>query len=601
LCLDYAQFILKPDRNISSQKLSQFRIMKSFRLAFLLFLLSFLRVAIATTPLTPEASLGSAFTLLQANDADAAIKILKEITTEQPSNVRAWRMLGTAYHQKKDWDNAIRVFEKSFELDPQYSTTLYNLGAAFAQKGDKTKAFEWLEKARATKRADMTGVEEDPNLTSLKSDPRFHALVPGPEDFANPFVEDVKILREWDGEAANDQFGWIARDIGDVDGDGVHDFVTSAPGSSAGGEKAGRVYVYSTRTGKLLWKVDGKAKDELGTGVECAGDTDGDGIPDVVASGPGGGVAYVFSGKDGHVLLSLKSEHKGEAFGRHVSGIGDVNHDGHADIIVGAPPPEDGPPGKGIGHAYVYSGKDGKLLLTLTGEAEGDGFGSAVAGYSDGKQMFLIVGAPQAGPQKKGRVYVYDQLSTKPKFVIEGDETAKSLGWMFVSVIGDINGDGVPDIYASDWQNSAKGPSTGRIYVHSGKDGRRLLTLTGETQGEGFGTCPADAGDVDRDGHDDLIVGAWQYGGAAVSGGRATLFSGKDGTVLKTYTCRIPGDTFGFDAVGMGDTDGDGTTDFLITSGWSGVHGYHSGRVFLISSGLTPTGSAAKTNTSVRP
>ena len=157
---------------------------------------------------------------------------------------------------------------------------------------------------------------------------------------------------------------------------------------------------------------------------------------------------------------------------------------------------------------------------------------------------------------------------------------------MFLSVLGDVDGDGFPDVYASDWSNNAKGPSTGRVYVHSGKDGHRLFTLTGETAGEGFGTSPSVAGDVNGDGYADLIIGAWQYGGAAVGGGRAYLYSGKDGQLIKTFTCRIPGDTFGFDAVTMGDVDGDRTVDFLITSGWSGVHGFHSGRVFIISSGV---------------
>jgi hypothetical protein len=55
---------------------------------------------------------------------------------------------------------------------------------------------------------------------------------------------------------------------------------------------------------------------------------------------------------------------------------------------------------------------------------------------------------------------------------------------------------------------------------------------------------------------------------------------------MKTYTASTPGDTFGFDAVGMGDVDGDGTMDFLITAAWSGVRGFHSGRIFLISSGV---------------
>jgi len=122
--------------------------------------------------------------------------------------------------------------------------------------------------------------------------------------------------------------------------------------------------------------------------------------------------------------------------------------------------------------------------------------------------------------------------------------------------------------------------------VHSGKDGRRLLTLTGETAGEGFGTSPSNAGDVDGDGHADLIVGAWQYAGAAVSGGRAYLYSGNDGRLMKTFTSRTPGDTFGFDSVAMGDIDKDGTLDFLITSAWSGIHHFHSGRVFIVSSGI---------------
>ena len=81
-------------------------------------------------------------------------------------------------------------------------------------------------------------------------------------------------------------------------------------------------------------------------------------------------------------------------------------------------------------------------------------------------------------------------------------------------------------------------------------------------------------------------MGAWQYGSAAISGGRIYLHSGKDGRLLRTITCRIPGDTLGFDSVGIGDTDGDGTVDLLVTSAYSGINGYRSGRVFLVSSGI---------------
>ena len=73
---------------------------------------------------------------------------------------------------------------------------------------------------------------------------------------------------------------------------------------------------------------------------------------------------------------------------------------------------------------------------------------------------------------------------------------------------------------------------------------------------------------------------------AATSGGRVYLYSGRDGHLIETYTDRIPGDTFGFDAVGIGDVDGDGAVDFLITAAWSGVHGNHSGRIFIVSGGV---------------
>jgi len=530
------------------------------------------------------ARLAAAAGLINAGQFANAEKILEELRRADPANIQVLRLLGRAYQRNKQPDQALEVMQSILDKQPDAPQELYGIGIVHAEKHEIDAAFEWLGKAQATRRIDMTMIQVDPNMAGLHDDPRFAALLPKPEDFANPFVENVKIIREWVGEKANDQFGWIARSLGDVDGDGVTDFVTSAPTHNAGGEQAGRVYVYSTRTGKLLWSVDGSPGDQLGTGLESAGDVDGDGTQDVIASATGSDTTYVYSGKDGHVLLTLHGEVKGDNFGNHVSSVGDIDHDGHADVIVGAPANKAG--GEGAGRAYVYSGKDGHVLLTLTGEHAGDQFGSAVTGYADAKHTFLVVGAPTAGARKTGRIYVYDRLTDKPKFTFDSDSTGNLLGYMFLSVPGDVDGDGVPDIYASDWSNAAKGPATGRVYVHSGRTGKALLILTGETAGEGFGTTHATAGDVNHDGHADLIVGSWQYAGAAISGGRAYLYSGKDGKLLHTYTSRIPGDTFGFDAVGIGDVDGDGVTDLLITSAWSGVHGFHSGRLFVISSAI---------------
>lgn len=535
-------------------------------------------------PAVPAPSIPAAMSHFYRGDAAGAAKILEGVTAAAPGNANAWRLLALCYRKTGDLDRSMGAYKKAIALEPNSPAAMFNLAGVYALTGKTDSAFALLAKARASKNYDMTELEVDSAFASLRADARYRPLLPTPGDFSAPFVEHVKIIREFDGDSTGDQFGWIARSIGDVDRDGVDDFVTSAPTKSAGGANAGRVYVYSSRTGKLLWSADGKPGEQLGIGVESAGDVDGDGTQDVIAGAPYSGRSYVYSGTDGRVLFTLKAENGSDSFGVHVSTAGDVDHDGHSDFIVGAPANAAG--GANAGRAYVYSGKDGHVLLTLTGEHAGDAFGTSVAGYADSARSFIVIGAPSAGSAKVGRTYVYEGLSHEPKFIIESDSTGRALGAMFVSVAGDVNGDGVPDVYASDYTNGAKGPSTGRVYVHSGRDGKRLLTLTGETAGEGFGIGPATTGDVNHDGHADLVVGSWQYSEGAAQGGRVYLYSGRDGKLLETYTDRIPGDTFGFDAVGIGDVDGDGIVDLLLTAAWSGVHGNHSGRIFIVSSGV---------------
>jgi hypothetical protein len=503
---------------------------------------------------------------MQAGNFGAAVEILDAVTRREPSNGRAWSLLGAALRYAGDFDRALGAHLRAVEFDDTAPQAMYNVGVVHALMGDLDEAFDWLHKAKATGTVNMTRLGLDAAAQHLRADARFAALLPTPQEYADPFVEQVDILQEWVGEAAGDQFGWIARNIGDVDRDGINDVTTSAPTNAEGDQAAGKVYVYSGRTGALLWSYAGQEGDRLGLGIEAAGDVNADGIPDVVAGAPGGGRAYVFSGDNGTVLLTLQAEEPDDGFGRKVSDIGDVNADGHDDVLVGAPGHDAA--GENAGRAYVFSGKDGAVLLALYGESAGDGFGSWASGWTDGDRVFLVV---------------YLGLSHDPYFIVDSDETGNALGGMFVSVVGDVDGDGTPDVYASDWSNNALGPSTGRVYVHSGASGRRLMTLTGEAPGDGFGIGPADAGDVNGDGHDDLIIGAWQHGGAAPSGGKTYLFSGRNGALLRSYTGKVPGETFGFDATGMGDVNGDGIIDFLLTSAWSAINGARSGRMFIVS------------------
>ena len=531
-----------------------------------------------------QTQLALAGAALETEDYAGVVSALEPAMAALVTNAQAWRMLGKAQLKLHHLDAARDAYGKALAAAPKNAEPLLGLGMVEAESGNTEKAFEWLQQAHLSHRVDMTELDAEPGLGPIRADPRYAALLPSSEDISHPFVEDVKVIREWDGEAAGDQFGWIARPIGDVDGDGVIDFVTSAPTKNIGGANAGRIYVYSGRTGELLWKADGAPGDQLGSGIEAAGDTNGDRVPDVIGGAPNADAAYVYSGRDGRVLRTFHGEKKGDQFGTHVSTAGDIDGDGYADVIVGAPANNAG--GSGAGRAYVYSGRDGHLLLTLTGERPGDAFGSTVTGYSDGQHRFLVVGAPGAGLRKNGRVYVYRGLSPRPVFTFNADKTGVALGAMFVSVLGDVDGDGVPDIFASDWSDGSKGPRTGKTYVYSGRTGRRLYAFTGETGGDGFGTTHSTAGDVNGDGRADLIIGAWQYGGAAFGGGRVYLYDGRTGNLLRTYTSKLLGETFGFDAVAMGTLDASGQSELLITSGWSPVRGFHSGRVFLISSGV---------------
>lgn len=528
-----------------------------------------------------QSALQRANGLLFNQNYDAARTLLDSLTQAQPELPQGWLLLGQAHRGQQEYATARMAFHKAAAFEVTRGQALYMIGTAYALDENPTEAFFWLQRAKATNTFNMTNIGNDPNAASLREDPRYMALFPTAAEYADPFVEETIILQDWPGEAAGDQFGWIARNIGDVDGDGVNDVTTSAPTSNAGGTASGKMYTYSGKTGALLWSHTGEPNANMGLGIEAAGDVNADGIPDVVVGAPGIAQAYVYSGDDGRVLLKLESSETTSLFGRKATDIGDVNGDGHADVLIGDPRSD--VTGQDAGSAFLYSGKDGALLLTLRGEEAGDTFGTAVGGFAGDGHLFLVVGAANAGAGNRGRTYVYKDLTEEPAFIIESDENGFNLGGMFVSAVGDVNNDGTPDIYASDWAHGANGSFTGQVYIHSGTDGTRLYTLPGEAAGDGFGIGTADVGDVNNDGYDDLLIGAWQHGSVAPSGGKAYLYSGKDATLLHTITGKVPGETFGFDATGMGDVDGDGIIDFLLTSAWSAIQGTQSGRMFILS------------------
>lgn len=532
-------------------------------------------------PGAPPPEVTAAQAHLRAGHPDSAIALLEGFFARNPAAQAGRLLLGNAYRTAGRLDQALAAYAAIVRPRPMMLQARVSAAAIHAGRGSPDQAFRLLALVKQSGAFDMDILDTLAELAPLRGDPRFAGLHFAPADFTPPFVEPVRILHQWVAEGKGDQFSWIARGIGDADGDGVTEIVTSAPtyGATTTSRGQGRVYLYSGRSGALLWTWTGAAGEQAGTGLEAAGDVDGDRVPDVIAGAPGGDRAYVLSGRSGAVLLTLAGG-PGESFGQAAAGAGDQDGDGHADLLVGAPAGSG--TGAGAGKAYLFAGKDGHLIQVLDGEAAGDAFGSIVAGLRTGRGTPFTVGAPGAGPRHTGRVYVYPGPRQLPAFTIESDSTGAALGGMFSSLVGDLDGDRIPDVYASDYPNAALGPATGRAYVHSGATGQPLLRLTGEHPGDGFGIGSAEAGDVDGDGHDDLVVGAWQYSATAPSAGRVYVYSGRDGTLLRTITGRVPGETLGFDATGVGDVDGDGLRDLLVTATWSNIRGFQSGRMYII-------------------
>jgi hypothetical protein len=363
------------------------------------------------------------------------------------------------------------------------------------------------------------------------------------------FVEDVRVLREWHGEP-NGYFGWAVSELEDIDRDGVTDVITSEPFARSA---AGTTWVLSGRTGRTLHRFDGAPGDQHGYSIADAGDTDRDGVHDIIsgANGPTGtGRAYLYSGRTGNLLHTWQGHATADFFGSAVAGVGDFNLDGHADVAVGAQ--NDDTAGLNAGAVYIYSGRTKALLRRLDGNA-GDRFGIGVDSSPGILTRELIVGA-------RGRpARVFSLFARLERLTLAPPANAVAFGQFFVAGVGRVDRDLFPDFYAGDYAATA---GNGWAGVYSGRDGSLIHAWPG---GPGDGRGPGrEAGDVDRDGRVDLAVGDYTAGPTAA--GRVNVFSGATGEAIRTITSTTAGENLGFDAVGLGDTNRDGAGDLLVSA-----------------------------------
>jgi len=160
---------------------------------------------------------------------------------------------------------------------------------------------------------------------------------------------------------------------------------------------------------------------------------------------------------------------------------------------------------------------------------------------------------------------VYDALGGPRASTIEADDTGWRLARCFLSAPGDVDGGRRSGRLRLSWSNAAKESIyRAECTCIPAKDGHRLSRSPGKQAGEGSARVHLRGrGSVDGGASRRPVVVAWQYSGQAIGAGRAYLSQAKTAILVRTYTSRIPAIRSGFDAVTLGDVDGDGITDFL--------------------------------------
>ena len=443
-----------------------------------------------------------------------------------------------------------------------------------------------------------------------------------------------------DGAAGGDLSGFSVAGAGDVNGDGRADVIIGARAADNNSRtESGSSYVVFGQPslagvdlnalGMAGFRIDGAAaNNRSGFSVAGAGDINGDGRADVIVGAPGAGnnsrnfsgSTYVVFGRTATTTVDLGTLGTGgfridgaatnDLSGWSVAGAGDINGDGRADLILGAPE-ADNNSRTSSGSSYVVFGRTGTTTVDLTalgtagfridGAATGDGSGWSVAGAGDingDGRADLIIGAPEADNNSRtssGSSYVvFGRTATTTVdltalgtagFRIDGAATS-DLSGRSVAGAGDINGDGRADLIigAQGADNNSRTYS-GSSYVVFGRTATTTVDLTalgtagfridGAATSDASGRSVAGAGDINGDGRADLIIGApgannnsrTDSGSSYVVFGR-TATTTVDLTALGTAGFRIDGaatgDFSGWSVAGAGDVNGDGGADVLV-------------------------------------
>lgn len=304
----------------------------------------------------------------------------------------------------------------------------------------------------------------------------------------------------------------------------------------------------------LYWHV-GKPTASYSRAFAGGGDFDGDGYADYLAglAGGGGGQLAVYAGATAQALRVQRNHAVDDTLGACLAVLGDLDGDGAADYMAGAP--TDDRNGAGAGAAHVFSGRTHARLVSYYGSAAGDGLGACAAlgdldGDGIGDFAFAAPGHDFAAPDA-GVMHV---MSGRTRLVLRSHHggVGQQLGRLLVAV-GDVDRDGVRD-YAASIETS-----TGRaLDVFSGRSGLRVVTFALPLSAQIERVVAT--GDLDGDGQPDLVVSA-----PASAGGAGVVFA------LSGANLGVLHQVVGVDASDVGDVDRDGRADFAVAEAFLGT------------------------------
>ncbi len=293
--------------------------------------------------------------------------------------------------------------------------------------------------------------------------------------------------------------------------------------------------------------------DLFGADAELVGDVNHDGFADLLVGVPKDGTlgycagrVRLFNGKTSAPLRDWFGTAAGDQFGAHVAAAGDVNHDGVADVMVASVSSTAMP---GSGTVRVFSGSWNAPIFTFLPNASDATFATAITAGGDANAdgfVDFVISAPQMG-----HVTILSGMNGSLVRQIDGPNSGEMFG-QSLSFVGDSDGDGADDLAIGS-------PSAGVVRVVSGATGATLFTMYGDAA-ERFGIALDDAGDVDHDGVDDLVIGVPSASANGPASGAMQVRSGRDGHVMRTIA-GISGFEFGTSVGGARDVDGDGTAD----------------------------------------